>query len=91
MSISEIVMLVCFGVGWPISIAKSLRTKVVAGKSPVFMVVVTVGYAAGIVHKYYYDWDWVAALYFINACMVLTDLALYFKYLPRERARVAAA
>lgn len=88
MSIAEIVMLVCFGIGWPLSIAKSLRTKVVAGKSPIFMIVIATGYIAGIVHKYYADWNWVAALYVINLLMVLTDLALYFYYLPRDRVRV---
>ena len=33
MSIFEVMMLVCFGVSWPISIAKSLRTRFVRGKS----------------------------------------------------------
>lgn len=88
MSISEIVMLVCFGVGWPISIAKSLRTKVVAGKSPIFMIVIAAGYVAGIVHKYLHDWDWVTALYAVNLAMVLIDLILYFHYLPCDRVRV---
>ncbi len=88
MSIAEIVMLFCFGIGWPISIAKSLRTKIVAGKSPVFMTVVATGYVAGIVHKYYFGWDWVVALYVLNLLMVLVDLALYFRYLPRDRVRV---
>jgi hypothetical protein len=90
MSIAEIVMLVCFGIGWPISIAKSLRTKVVAGKSPIFMIVVSIGYVAGIVHKYYVDWNWVAALYVVNILMVLTDLSLYFYYLPRDKVQVRA-
>ena len=37
MSIFEAIMLICFGAGWPISVAKALRTKVVSGKSPLFM------------------------------------------------------
>ena len=41
MSVFEAAMLIsCFGVSWPISIAKSLRTKVVAGESTLFMVIV---------------------------------------------------
>ena len=51
MSIFEIIMLVCFGVSWPVSIVKAVRTKTVAGKSPLFMAIVMVGYASGIVHK----------------------------------------
>ena len=36
-SIWEVLFLLCFAVSWPVSIAKSLRTKVVIGKSPLFM------------------------------------------------------
>lgn len=88
MSISEIVMLVCFGISWPVSIAKSLRTKIVAGKSPVFMSLIALGYLAGIIHKYYFDRNWVMALYVINLILVLVDLVLYFRYLPRDKVSV---
>jgi len=85
MSVFEIVMLVCFGMSWPISIAKALRTKVVAGKSPLFMGIICVGYVCGLVHKLVYSMDWVIALYALNLMLVATDLVLYFRYLPRER------
>lgn len=85
MSIFEIVMLLCFGVSWPISIAKALRTKVVAGKSPVFMIIVIVGYLCGIVHKVLYSPDWVTLLYAVNMCMVAIDLYLYFRYSSEKR------
>lgn len=88
MSIAEIVMLVCFGISWPVSIAKSLRTKIVTGKSPLFMGFIAAGYVAGIVHKYYFDWNWVAALYALNLILVLIDLSLYFHYIRRDRVRV---
>ena len=32
--ICEMMMLLCFAFGWPVSIIKSLRTKIVKGKSP---------------------------------------------------------
>lgn len=80
MSIFEVMMLVCFGISWPLSIAKSLRTKVVAGKSPAFMGVVALGYAAGITHKVLYSLDWVIALYILNLVLVLVDMALYYRY-----------
>jgi heme A synthase len=83
MSIFEIGMLVCFGVSWPISIAKAVRTKVVAGKSPVFMALVSLGYLSGIVHKLLHNPDWVTALYALNMCMVLVDLTLYLRYSRR--------
>lgn len=80
MSIFETLMLVCFGVSWPISIIKALRTKTVAGKSPVFMIIVISGYGSGILHKLLYSHDWVTILYVINFILVSTDLFLYFHY-----------
>jgi hypothetical protein len=73
-------MLFCFGVSWPISIAKALRTRVVAGKSPVFLVLIIVGYAFGILHKALYAYNWVIYLYALNMCMVTVDLILYLRY-----------
>jgi hypothetical protein len=73
-------MLLCFGISWPISIAKSLRTKVVAGKSPIFMGAIIVGYACGIIHKLLYAYDWIVFLYALNMTMVAVDLFLYLRY-----------
>jgi hypothetical protein len=73
-------MLVCFGVSWPISIAKALRTRTVAGKSPAFLMIVIAGYASGIVHKLLYSLDWVIFLYIANLILVAVDLALYYKF-----------
>ncbi|MBN1270102.1 MAG: hypothetical protein JXB04_10975 [Kiritimatiellae bacterium] len=80
MSWLEVIMLVCFGVSWPISIAKALRTKVVAGKSPLFMLIVCIGYLSGIFHKLLYSRDGVVFLYAFNMVMVALDLALYLHY-----------
>ncbi len=82
-------MLICFGAGWPISIAKSLRTHVVEGKSPLFMIILAIGYMSGIAHKILYSMDWITALYALNFIMVVTDLALYYRYLPENRRRNA--
>ena len=78
MSVAEVLMLLCFGISWPISIAKALRTRVVAGKSPVFMIVLMCGYGFGILHKVQQPHtDWVTVLYVLNLLLVGTDLALY--------------
>jgi len=63
MSVFEAVMLVCFGVSWPISIAKSLRTRKVEGKSPLFMAIVCFGYLNGVIYKVSQSFDWIIALY----------------------------
>ena len=50
-SVFEAVMLLCFAASWPFSILKAIRTKVVAGKSPMFMGIIEAGYVAGILFK----------------------------------------
>jgi hypothetical protein len=90
MSVFEIIMLVCFGVSWPISIYKSVRTKTVAGKSPLFMAIVVAGYASGIIHKVIYSRDWVIALYAANLLLVAVDMGVYFYFSGRAKQTVPA-
>ncbi len=78
MSIFEILMLICFGAAWPVSILKSLRTKTNEGKSVIFLYVISSGYLFGIIHKLMYNRDFVIVLYCINLLMVLTDLTIYY-------------
>ncbi len=83
LSVFEAGMLVCFGISWPLSIIKSLRTKMVDGKSPIFMSIVALGYVFGMVHKVIYSFDQVFLLYVFNFVMVSIDLFLYRKYRTR--------
>jgi hypothetical protein len=79
MSIFEILMLVCFGIAWPVSIYKSYKSGRVDGKSGKFLLIVFIGYVAGFVHKIIYNWDAVAYLYALNGGMVALDMGLYVK------------
>ncbi|MCX7794541.1 MAG: hypothetical protein N2257_09105 [Thermodesulfovibrionales bacterium] len=79
MSFFEILMVICFGAAWPFSIVKSLKTKDVSGKSPVFLFIVLAGYISGIIHKILYSYDAVIFIYIINALMVAIDTAIYFQ------------
>jgi len=80
MSFFEATMLIYFGVSWPVSIAKALRTKVVLGKSPWFMILISLGYTSGVIHKAVNNPNWVIFLYVLNLLMVLIDLSLYLRY-----------
>ena len=87
-SVFEAVMMVCFGVSWPLSIWKTYKVKNPAGKSIGFLVLVILGYISGIISKIVTgNVNWVIALYALNAAMVGTDLFLVCLY----RARNAAA
>lgn len=83
--VCEALMLCCFAISWPISIAKALKTKVVSGKSPVFMMAIIMGYIMGIIHKILDGFNWVTYIYMFNTLVVSIDLYLYFHY-SRKRS-----
>jgi uncharacterized membrane protein len=82
-------MLICFGASWPLAIAKTLRTRQVAGVSGKFMTIVLVGYLLGITAKIVKaapvgQWpEPVIALYALNALLVGFELMLYLRYKKR--------
>ncbi|MCM1988956.1 PQ-loop domain-containing transporter [Oceanirhabdus seepicola] len=87
--IFEILMLICFGAAWPLSIYKSYTSKSVEGKSVAFLFVLLVGYVFGILHKFFYSFDNVIYLYILNFVMVSIDTALYFrskKYMEKSNS-----
>lgn len=79
MSLFEILMLLCFGAAWPVSLWKSWTSRTNGGKSVIFLIVVAIGYVAGIVHKLLNDRDAVTFLYALNMCMVSADIVLWFR------------
>ena len=81
----EIVMLICFGMSWPISVYKSFTSHSTKGKSVVFIFAVLMGYLSGIVGKLVSGQiNYVLILYLINLCMVTLDLVLYYVNQKRE-------
>ncbi len=48
MSPFEIIMLICFGLAWPLSIYKSATSRQVGSRSLAFLIALLVGYIAGI-------------------------------------------
>ncbi|MGI6432600.1 MAG: hypothetical protein ACOXZ4_01870 [Sphaerochaetaceae bacterium] len=94
MSIFEGIMLICFGVAWPMSIIKTLSSKSAKGRSLSFQFIIFFGYVSGIIHKLMYSLDIVLILYCINLIMVGTDAALllyYKKYRDGEVKQEAVA
>lgn len=79
MSVFEIGMLMCFGFAWPVSIYKSIVSKSTKGKSLLFVYVIFFGYIFGVLHKIFYNLDFVLILYFLNLLMVSIDLILYYR------------
>ena len=85
--IFEIGMLICFGLSWPLSVAKSYRARSTKGKSLPFLLLIESGYIFGIAGKLLsgsFKW-YVLFFYLLNFTMVATDIALYFRNLRLDR------
>ena len=85
MGFFEFMMLFCFGFSWPFSIVKSWRSKSTKGKSLMFMVLIFFGYAFGIVHKIFCNFNWVTWAYLVLLGLVGVDLLLYFRNWRHEK------
>ena len=79
--ILEMMMVICFGLSWPVSIRKSWTTRSTTGKSLLFMVFIEVGYLCGIAGKLLApNCKWyVLFFYILNCFMVGIDLVLYVR------------
>ena len=91
MGIFEFLMLFCFGFSWPFSILKSIRSKSTKGKSLLFMVLFELGYVFGIIHKAFYNYNWVIWMYLVLFCLVAVDLVLYWRNWRFERRKACFA
>lgn len=83
--ILEIAMVVLFGASWPLNVLKSYRARTTKGKSLSFLVIIFIGYIAGILSKFTnpeymeqiaHKW-YIVFFYILNLIMVGTDLILY--------------
>lgn len=84
--IFELIMLICFGLSWPISVYKSIKSKSTQGKSMVFIIAIIVGYISGIIGKIVgKQTTYVLIVYCFNLVMVSIDLVLFFINKRREK------
>lgn len=79
MSGFEFLMLLCFGMAWPVSVYKSYKSKENKGKSIGFLFVVFLGYLSGITHKILFNFDIIIILYIINTLMISIDIMLFYR------------
>ncbi len=84
----ETVMLICFGLSWPISLLKSLRAKSARSTSIAFMCLILTGYAAGIAAKVMTSGcNYVFYVYIFNVVMVCANLAVTLYNRAKDRAK----
>ena len=86
MQIFEFIMLACFGLSWPISVYKSIKSKSTQGKSIVFIIAIIIGYISGIIGKIVNNQlTYVLIIYCFNLIVVSVDMALFFINCKNEK------
>lgn len=83
----EMGMVISFGVSWPLNVLKSYRARTTKGKSLSFLILIFLGYVAGIASKLLspgYKW-YVLFFYVLNLIMVGLDLLLYARNFQLDR------
>lgn len=99
----EALMILCFGLSWPISIRKSWISRTAKGKSLFFEFFIWIGCVFGIARKVILwmeagsagtSLDWLFYLgwffYILNIVEISIDMALYFRNVKLDKAREKA-
>ena len=93
--ILEIIMIVSFGVSWPLNVVKSYRSRTNRGQSLVFLLLIFFGYIAGITSKLI-DATYMARIgskwfvlffYVLNLIMVGLNLVTYARNRKLDKSK----
>ena len=77
--ILESIMLICFGISWPLSVVKNFRARTARNMSLPFILMIIAGYIAGITAKICsHNYSYVLVIYAVNLLAVSTNLVIYF-------------
>ena len=87
-SLLESVMILSFGLSWPLSIRRSLKGRTAKGKSLFFEVFIIIGYMCGIAAKtLLHSYNLAYWFYYLNTVMVAIDIALWFRNTRLDQRR----
>lgn len=77
--ILEVIMLLCFGFSWPISLIRNIKAKSAKNMSLGFILLIIAGYIAGISSKLFtHNYSYVLIVYIFNLLVVGANLVIYF-------------
>ena len=89
-SIFESIMLICFGLSWPLNVIKAYRARTAKGTSLPFILLIITGYIAGITAKLVTDQiNYVLIVYLLNLAIVSVNVAVYFRNVSLDRKKTA--
>ena len=89
-SIFESIMLICFGLSWPLNVIKAYKARTAKGTSLPFILLITLGYLAGISAKLLtHQINYVLVVYLINLVIVFTNILVYFRNVALDKKHVS--
>lgn len=92
--ILEAIMLICFGISWPMNAYKAYKARTAASSSLTFILMILFGYLCGIAAKILSgNINYVLVVYFLNLITVCLNLLVYFRNrgLDRRAAETRSA
>ena len=85
-SILETLMILCFGISWPLSIRRMYTSWSTGGKSILFSCFILIGYFCGMGAKILnHQYNLAFVFYIINTCMVIIDILLWIRNYRYEK------
>ena len=85
-SIFETIMLVCFGLSWPLNVIKAYKARTAKGTSLPFILLIILGYIAGITAKLVANQiNYVLIVYLINLAIVSANVVVYFRNVALDK------
>lgn len=84
--IFETVMLVCFGLSWPLNVIKAYKARTAKGTSLPFILLIITGYIAGITAKLISGQvNYVLVVYLLNLAIVSLNVLVYIRNATLDR------
>lgn len=85
-SVFETIMLVCFGLSWPINVIKAYNAETAKATSLPFILLIFTGYIAGIIAKIVSNQiNYVFVVYLINIAIVILNIVVYFRNVALDK------
>lgn len=85
-SIFESIMLICFGLSWPLNVIKAYKARTAKGTSLPFILLIITGYIAGITAKLITNQiNYVLVVYLLNLAIVSMNIVVYFRNVALDK------
>ena len=85
----ESIMLICFGLSWPLNVIEAYKARTTQGTSLPFILLIVTGYIAGITAKLISgQLNYVLIVYLLNLVIVSLNVVVYFRNLSLDKKGV---